>query len=233
MCSCSITIYTGSVARPPRDMTRRSTHEPSTSPSTPSGLASPRLDQVRYRFVTIRCLDEITFSNVPYSQDIVERSTKNGLLIPVLLVIQEIHALSPQEVSSWPGKRGRSAGARGRLNVGDGAALWHRPTCRGQDIMTDLILAPRQRSTCWSALVSQESGAHTGNGVVLLQTPAAAKTADDGVKLSAEASRVVTGIRSASRSHGVRVRGGRHAPSPTAPMAYERHLRVTTSGHRP
>lgn len=184
-------------------------------------------------FVTIRRLDEITFSNVTYSQDIVERSTKSGLLIPVLLGIQEIHDLSPQEVSSWPDRRGRSAWARGRLNVGDGAVLQHRPGCRGKGIMTELIFAPRQRSKCcWWALVSQESGAHTGDGVVLLQTPAAAKTADDGVKLSAETSRVVTGIRSASRSHGVRERYRTHGPGPTAPMAYEWHLGVTTSGHR-
>ena len=120
-----------------------------------------------------------------------------------------------------------------RLNVGDGAALWHRPGCLGKGIMTELVFVPRQRSKCWSALVSQESGAHTGNDVVLLQTPAATETADNGVKLSAEASHVVTGIRSASRSRGVLVRCGRHAPAPTAPMAYERHLGVTTSGHRP
>jgi hypothetical protein len=120
-----------------------------------------------------------------------------------------------------------------RLNVGDGAVPWHRPGCLGKGIMTELTFGPRQRPECGWVLVSQGSGAHTGNGVVLLQTPAATETADNGVKLSAEASHGVTGIRSASRSHGGRARGGRNAPGPTAPMAYERHLRVTTSGHRP
>ena len=120
-----------------------------------------------------------------------------------------------------------------RLSVGDGAVLWHRPGCLGAGIMTELIFASGQRSKCGGALASQGSDAHTESDQVLLQTPAAAETADCGVKLSAEASHVVTGIRSASRSHGVRVRCGRSAPGPTAPMAYERHLGVTASGHRP
>ena len=120
-----------------------------------------------------------------------------------------------------------------RLNVGDGAVLWHRPGCPGKGIITELIFAPGQRSKCGWALVAQGSGAQTGNDVELLQTLAARETADKWVKLSAEASRVVTGIRSASHPHAVRARWGRHAPGPTAPMAYERHLGVTTSGHRP
>ena len=82
---------------------------------------------------------------------------------------------------------------------------------RGKGIMTELTFAPGQRSRCGWALVSQGSGAHTGDSAVLFQTPAAAETAGNGVMLSAEASRAVTGIRSASRSHGVRVRCGRHA----------------------
>ena len=102
-------------------------------------------------------------------------------------------------------------GGTWRLNVGDGAVLWRRPGCRGKGIMTELIFAPGQRSKCGWALVSQGSGAHTGDGVVLLQTPAAGETADNGVRLSAEASHVVTGIRSASRSHCVRLRYGRNA----------------------
>jgi hypothetical protein len=117
-----------------------------------------------------------------------------------------------------------------RLNVGDGAVLWHRPGCLGKGIITALIFAPGQRPTCGWALVSQGSAAHTGNDVELLQTPAAGETADKGVKLSAEASHAVTGIRSASRSHGVRARCRRHAAGPTAPMTYERHLALTTSG---
>src|SRR4029077_12254696 len=110
-----------------------------------------------------------------------------------------------------------------------GAVLWHRLGWPGQSIMTELIFASGQRTRCGGGLVSQESG----NDVVLLQTPAAAETADTGVELSAEASHVETGIRSASRSHGLRVRYGHNSPGPTAPMAYERHLGVTTSGHRP
>jgi hypothetical protein len=102
-----------------------------------------------------------------------------------------------------------------------------------EGIMTELIFAPGHRSTCEWVLVFQGSGAHTGNHVVLLQTPAAAGTADTGVKLSAEASRVVTGIRSASHSHGVRIRCGRSAPGPTASMADQPHLGVNTSGRRP
>jgi hypothetical protein len=120
-----------------------------------------------------------------------------------------------------------------RLNVGADAVLWHRLGCPGKGIMTELIFASGQRARCGWGLVSQESGAHTGNDVVLLQTPAAAGTADTGVELSAEASHVETGIRSASRSHSLRVRYGHNSPGPTAPMAYERHLGVTTSGHRP
>jgi hypothetical protein len=94
--------------------------------------------------------------------------------------------------------------------------------------MTELTFAPGQRSKCGWALVSQGSGAHTGDSAVLFQTPAAAETAENGVKLSAEASRVVTGIRSASRSDGVGIRCGRDAPGPTPPMAYEWHPGVTT-----
>jgi hypothetical protein len=117
-----------------------------------------------------------------------------------------------------------------RLNAGDGAVPWHRPGRLGKGIITALIFAPGQRPKCGWALVSQGSAADTGNDVELLQTPAAAETADEGVKLSAEASHAVTGIRSASRSHGLRARCGRHAPGPTAPMAYKRHLALTTSG---
>jgi hypothetical protein len=120
-----------------------------------------------------------------------------------------------------------------RLSVGDGAVLWHRPGRLGQGVMTELIFAPGQRSNCGGALASQGSDAHTESDQVLLQTPAAAETADCGVELSADASHVGTGIRSASRSHGVRVPCGRYAPGPTVPMAYEPHLGLTTSGHRP
>ena len=120
-----------------------------------------------------------------------------------------------------------------RLNVGDGAVSWHRPGCPGKGIITELIFAPGQRAKCGWALVSQGSGAHTGNHLALLQTPAAGETADNGVKLSAETSHPVTGIRSASHPHAARARCGRHTTGPTAPMAYERHLGVTTSGHRP
>ena len=120
-----------------------------------------------------------------------------------------------------------------RLNIGNGAVLWHRPGCSGKGIMTELIFAPGQRSKCGWVLVFQGSGAHTGDHVVLLQTPAAARTAGTGVKLGAEASRVVTGIRSASHSHGVRMRCGRSAPGLPASMAYQPHLGVNTSGHRP
>ena len=120
-----------------------------------------------------------------------------------------------------------------RLNPGDGAVLRHRPGCLGTGIMTELIFAPGQRPKCGRALVSRGSAAHTGNDVELLQTPAARETADKRVKLSAEASHAVTGIRSVSHSHDVRARCRRNAPGPTAPMEYERHLGVTTSGHRP
>ena len=120
-----------------------------------------------------------------------------------------------------------------RLNTGNGAVLWQRPGCPGEGIVAELVFAPGQRFKCRWVLVSQGSGAHTGNHVVLLQTPAAAGTADTGVKLSAEASRVVTGLRSASQSHGVRKRCGRSAPGPTASMAYQPHLGVNTSGRRP
>jgi len=96
-----------------------------------------------------------------------------------------------------------------RLNVGNGAVLWHRPDCPSKGIMTEPILTPGQRPRCGWALVPRGSRAHTGNDVVLLQTRATAETAANGVKLSAEASRVVT----ASHSHGIRVRYARNPPA--------------------
>ena len=117
-----------------------------------------------------------------------------------------------------------------RLNGGDRAVLWHRPGCLGQGTMTELVFAPGQRANPGRTLVFQESAAHTVSDVRLFQTLTAAETADNGVELSAEASRVVTGIRSASHLHGIRAR---RIPGPTAPVAYERHLGVITSGHRP
>jgi hypothetical protein len=117
-----------------------------------------------------------------------------------------------------------------RLNT---AVLWQRPGGPGEGIVTELVFAPGQRFKCRLVLVSQGSGAHTGRDVVLLQTPAAAGTADTGVELSAEASRAGTSIRSAGHSHGVRVRCGRSASGPPASMAYQQRLGVNTSGHRP
>ena len=121
-----------------------------------------------------------------------------------------------------------------RPNLGDGTGLQHPPgRSGGHGVMTDLVLAPGPRIRCGRAIASQRSGAHTdfhvvllqtSADVVLLQTPAAEKTADTGVKLSAEASREVSGFRSANRSH-VRVRRERPVPGPTAPMVYERHPR--------
>jgi len=98
-----------------------------------------------------------------------------------------------------------------RLNPGGGAVLRHRPGRLGKGIITELIFAPGQRPKCGRALVSQESGAHTGNDVELLQTPAARETADKRVKLSAEASHAVTGIRS-----GALAMSGSQ-PAPVAP----------------
>jgi len=109
-----------------------------------------------------------------------------------------------------------------RRNAGAGAVLWHRPGCPGTGIMTELIFAPGQRPECGWVLVFQGSGAYTGNGVVLLQTPVAQETADNGVELSADAPHVAAGIRSASRSHGVRAQCGRNAPGPTVSMARDR-----------
>jgi hypothetical protein len=121
-----------------------------------------------------------------------------------------------------------------RPNLGDGTGLQHPPgRSRGHGVMTDLVLAPGQRIKCGPAIASQRSGAHTDRyvvllqtsaDVVLLQTPAAKKTADTGVKLSAEASREVSGFRSANRSR-VRLRRERPVSGPTAPVAYERHPR--------
>jgi hypothetical protein len=79
------------------------------------------------------------------------------------------------------------------LNAGNGAVYRRRP------------------------LVSQESDAHTGNGEVLLQTPAAAQTADKGVMLSADTSHLVTSIRPVSPA-------GEYAPAAAdlAPIQAER-----------
>src|SRR5579863_3310428 len=112
----------------------------------------------------------------------------------MLLMIQEIHDL----ITSGGGFVARQAWqicpGTWRLNIGNGAVLWHRPGCPGEGIMTEPVFAPGQRFKCRWVLVSQESGAHTGHDVVLLQTPAAAGTADTGVKLSAAASRAGTSI---------------------------------------
>lgn len=105
-----------------------------------------------------------------------------------------------------------------RPNVGDDSTVrWPPQGCPGQGIMTDLILAPGQRTKCRRVVAFRRSGAHTGHdvallqtpAVALLQTPAAAKTAGTGVKLSAETSRVAAGVRSVSHPHGVRLRCGR------------------------
>ena len=191
-------------------------------------------EQACYRFVTSRCLDEVTFSSLTYFQGSVERSTKLRLADPpcfsrikrFMITLTAGGELVARQ--AWQPRWGTW-----RPNVGDGTVLRHPPGCPGQGIMTDLVFAPGQRTKCGWALASQGSAAHTGHHVVLLQTPAAAKTADTGVKLSADPSRVVTGIRPASHSHGVRLRCGRSVLGPTAPMAYERHLGVTSSGHRP
>jgi hypothetical protein len=119
-------------------------------------------------------------------------------------------------------------------NLGDGTGLQHPPgRSGGHGVMADFVLAPGPRIKCSRAIASHRSGAHTdpdvvllqtSADVVLLQTPAAEKSADAGVKLSAEASREVSGFRSASRSH-VRVRRERPVPGPTGPMAHERQPR--------
>jgi hypothetical protein len=129
-----------------------------------------------------------------------------------------------------------------RPKTGDGTVPWPLPDRPGQGIMTELVSSTGGRIRCRKVLAFQRSGAHTDRDVVLLQTsadvvllqtpadvvllqtPAAEKTAGTGVKLSAEASREVSGFRSANRSH-VRVRRERPVPGPTAPMAYERHPR--------
>ena len=130
-----------------------------------------------------------------------------------------------------------------RPDLGDGTGLQDPPGRSGAPgVMTDLVLAPGPRIKYGRAIASHRSGAHTDLDVVLLQTsadvvllqtpadlvllqtPAAEKTADTGVKLSAEASREVSGFRSANRSH-VRVGRERPVPGPTAPMAYKPHPR--------
>lgn len=96
-----------------------------------------------------------------------------------------------------------------RTDAGPGTVLRHPPGRPGKGIMADLIFTPGQRINCRRVLAFQRSGAHTGHCVALLQTPAAAKIAGPGVKLSAEPPRVVTGVRSVSHAHGARVRCGR------------------------
>jgi hypothetical protein len=104
-----------------------------------------------------------------------------------------------------------------RPKTGDGTVPWPLPDRPGQGIMTELVSSTGGRIRCRKVLAFQRSGAHTGHYVALLQTPAAAllqtpaaaKIADPGVKLSAEPSRVVTGVRSVSHAHGVRLRRGR------------------------
>ena len=118
-----------------------------------------------------------------------------------------------------------------RPKAGDRTVPRHLPGRPGQGVMTELASSPGGRIRCRRVLAFQRSGAHTDRDVVLLQTsadvvllqtPAAEKTADTGVKLSAEASREVSGFRSANRSH-VRVWRERCVPGPTAPLAYRPH----------
>lgn len=109
-----------------------------------------------------------------------------------------------------------------RLNVRNGAVLWHRPGCRGKGIMTELIFAPGQPPKCGWVLVSPGSGGSHWQSRSTAPDPGSEETADNGVELSVEASHVVTGIRSANHSHGVRVRCGRNAPDPTVSMARDR-----------
>jgi hypothetical protein len=129
-----------------------------------------------------------------------------------------------------------------RPKAGDGTVPWPLPGRPGQRVMTELVSSPGGRIRCRRVLAFQRSGAHTDRDVVLLQTsadvvllqtpadlvllqtPAAEKTADKGVELSGEASREVSGFRSANRSH-VRVRRERPVPGPTALMAYKPHPR--------
>jgi hypothetical protein len=112
-----------------------------------------------------------------------------------------------------------------RPNAGDGTVLRPPPGRPGPEVTTDRVFAPGQRIKSGWALASRRSDAHTGDHVVLLQTlagrstapdPGSGQTADTGVKLSAEPSRVVTGIRSVTHSRGVRARRRRHAPGPMA-----------------
>ena len=104
-----------------------------------------------------------------------------------------------------------------RPDAGPGTVLRHSPGRPGKSIMTDLIFTPGPRIKYRRVLAFRRSGAHTGHYVALLQTPAATllqtpaatKIAGPGVKLSAEPPRVVTGARSVSHAHGVRLRCGR------------------------
>ena len=125
--------------------------------------------------------------------------------------------------------------------------------------MIELIFAggrdPVRSSTCRRT----DRATILADSVVLLQTPAVAEPTEVGIELSAEASHVVTGIPSASRSPAVRERHGRHARDPrssvvaddvmTVPLslqrirelyttlsaaleAYDQHLGLTTSRRR-
>ena len=57
-----------------------------------------------------------------------------------------------------------------RLNVGNGAVLWHRPDWPGEGIMTELVFAPGQRFKCRWVLVSPGSGARDRLGSHLPRT---------------------------------------------------------------
>ena len=70
------------------------------------------------------------------------------------------------------------------------------------------------------------------DSVVLLKTPAVAEPTEAGVVLSAEASHVVTGIRSASRSQGVRVACGRHVRDPRRGVEAGDVMPVPLAGQR-
>ena len=112
----------------------------------------------------------------------------------------------------------------------------------GEGIMIGLIFAGGNVPLRSGACRRRDLATILADGVALLKTPAVAEPTEVGVELSAEASHVVTGIRSASRPLGVQVGRGRHARDPrggveagdvmTVPLAGQPGHGITASVRR-
>ena len=106
------------------------------------------------------------------------------------------------------------------------ARLSHKPVFLGEGIMIEVIFARGKNPVRSSTCRRRDPAAILADSVALPQTRAVAEPIKVGVEVSAKASHVMTDIRSASHSQGIR---GPYATMAVALAAYEQHLGLTTS----